>query len=95
MDFVAELFLEILGEAIIEGGVDAAVNHRLPKWLRVLTLAVLGLLFTAVFAVILLAGVGAFRELPLISLFLFALDAVFVFVTGRKLRKILRTFSRI
>ena len=94
MDAIAEIFMEILGTAIIEGGVSAASNRRRPLWQRVLVLAVLVLFSIAVFAVLLLVGIGAFRDLPLISLFLFALDAVWVFLSVRKFRNILRTFSR-
>ena len=65
-----------------------------PAWLRVLVLAVLGLFCAGVFAVILLVGLGALPELPLIFLFLFVLDAGWVFLCVRRLRKILRTFSR-
>ena len=65
-----------------------------PAWLRVLVLAVLGLFCAAVFAVILLVGVGSLPDLPLIALFLFALDAVWVSLCVRRSCKILRTFSR-
>ena len=93
MDFILETVLEILGELLIEGGVGAASSRRLPLWVRVLILIGLGLLFFAVFALILLVGVGIFRELPLLSLALFALDAVWIFSGFRKFRRILRTFS--
>ena len=94
MDFLLEFFLELLGEFAVEGGVSAASDHRRPKWQRVLVLAVLALFCAAVFAVILLVGVYALPDLPLISLFLFALDAVWVFLCVRRLGKILRTFPR-
>ena len=93
MDFVAEFFLEILGEAVVEGGVNAASDRRRPKWLRGLILALLGLFAAAVFAVIFLVGLAAVRAHPLISLALFALDGCWAFLCVRKLRKILRTFS--
>ena len=93
MDAILEILMEMLGTAIVEGGVSAASNRRRPVWHRVLILAVLGLFFAAVFAVILLVGIGAARDLPLISLFLFALDAAWVFLGVRRLRSILRTFS--
>ena len=92
MELFAELILEILGELLIEGGVEAASSRRLPGWARVLALTVLGLLFIAVFVLLLLVGLGALQELPLLSLVLFVLDAAW-FVSGfRKFRKILRTF---
>ena len=94
MDAIAEILMEMLGTAIVEGGVSAASNRRRPKWQRILMLAVLCLFFAAVFAVILLVGLGAVRDLPLISLLLFALDAVWVFLGVRRLRKILHTFSK-
>ncbi|MCI8916740.1 MAG: hypothetical protein HFF26_08770 [Oscillospiraceae bacterium] len=53
----------------------------------------LGLFCAAVFAVVLLAGIGALPDLPVISVFLFALDAVWVFLCIRRFSKILRTFS--
>jgi len=94
MDAILEILMEVLGTAIVEGGVSAASNHRRPAWQRVLVLAVLALFCAGVFAVLLLVGVGALPDLPLISLFLFALDAVWVFLCVRRLRKILRTFSK-
>ena len=92
MEFIAEFVVEVLGELLIEGGAQAASSRRLPTWARVLILTVLGLLFLAVFALILLVGIAALQELPLLSAVLFVLDAVW-FVSGfRKFRKILRTF---
>ena len=92
MELIAEIVVEIFGELLIEGGVEAASSRRLPGWARVLVLAVLGLLFAAVFALILLVGIAALQELPLLSLVLFALDAAWIFSGFRKFRKILRTF---
>ena len=92
MELIAEIVLEALGELLIEGGVKAASSRRLPRWARVLILTGLGLLFSAVFAVILLVGIAALQELLPLSLFLFALDAVWIFLGVRKLRKILRSF---
>ena len=94
MELFAEFILEILGELLIEGGTQAASNRRLSTWARVLILAVLGLLFAAVFVLILLVGVCALQEIPLLSLVLFVLDAAWVLSGFRKFRKILRTFPR-
>ena len=94
MEFLMELLFEVLGEVFLENGVEMAADHRLPRWASVLILIVTALLFTAVFAIILLVGIGAVRDLPLISFFLFALDAVWVFLGVHKFRKITRTFSR-
>ena len=94
MELFAEFILEILGELLIEGGAQAASSRRLPGWMRVLALTVLGLLFFAVFVLLLLVGLGALQELPLLSLVLFALDAVWFFSGVRKFRRILRTFPR-
>ena len=94
MDAILEILMEMLGTAIVEGGADAASDRRRPVWQRVLVLALLALFCAAVFAVILLVGVGALPDLPVISLFLFALDAIWVFLCVRRFRKILRTFSR-
>ena len=94
MELIAEILVEVLGELLIEGGVEAASSRRLPRWARVLILTALGLLFSAVFAVILLVGICALQEIPLLSLVLFALDAAWVFSGFRKFRKIMHTFSR-
>ena len=94
MEFLAELVLDVLGELLIEGGVDAASSRRLPGWARVLILIGLGLLFSAVFALILLVGIAALQELPLLSPVLFVLDAAWFFSGLRKFRRILRTFPR-
>ena len=94
MEVIAEIVVEILGELLIGGGAQAASSRRLPTWARVLILAVLGLLFFAVFAILLLVGIGMFQDYPLLSLFLLALDAAWIFFGVRKLRKILRTFPR-
>ena len=94
MEFLTEFAIELLGGFLVDAGADTVSDRRRPMWLRILILAGLGLLFTAVFAILLIVGIGAFQDLPLISLFLFALDAAFVFVAIRKLRKILRTLSQ-
>ena len=94
MELFAEFILEVLGEFLIEGGVWAASDRRRPKWARVLILIVLGLLFLAVFAILLLVGIAARQELPLLSLVLLVLDAAWVFAGLRKFRKILRAFPR-
>ena len=94
MEFIAEIAVEILGELLIEGGVGAASSRRLPRWARILILTGLGLLFFAVFALILLVGIAAFREIPLLSLVLFVLDAAWIFSGFRRFRRILRTFPR-
>ena len=94
MELIAEIVVEVLGELLIEGGVEAATSRRLPKLVRVLILVGLGLLFSAVFFLILLVGIAALQELPLLSLVLFALDAVWLFSGVQKFRKILRTFPR-
>ena len=92
MELIAEIVLEVLGELFIEGGVEAASSRRLPRWARILILAGLGLLCLAVFVLILMVGIAARQELPLLSLVLLVLDAAW-FVSGfRKFRKILRTF---
>ena len=94
MELFADFVLEILGELLIEGGAQAASDHRRPMWARVLLLIVLGLLFAAVFAILLLVGIAALQELPLLSIALLALDAVWFFLGFRKFRKILRTFCQ-
>ena len=94
MDFFLEFAFELVGEMIMEGGENAASSHRLPRWARVLILIGMALFYAAIFAILLLVGVGAFRELPWISAILFALDAALVFLLVHKFRRILRTFSR-
>ena len=90
MEFLIELLVEILGEVFLENGVEMASGRRLPKWARVLILIASALFFTAVFGMVLAAGVGAFREVPLISLLLFALDAGLVFLCVNQIRRNLR-----
>ena len=90
MEFLIELLFEILGEVFLENGIDIASDHRLPRWARVLILIVTALVFAAVFGIILMVGIGALRELPLVSLLLFALDAALVFFCIYKVRQVLR-----
>jgi len=95
MDFIVEFFGELLGEALLEGGVSAATDHRRPRWQRVLVLSLLALFFAAVFALIAAAGVIAVREgIPIAGILLFALDLALIVYSFCKLRKILRTFPR-
>ena len=94
MEVIAEIVVEILGELLIGGGAQAASSRRLPMWARVLILTGLGLLFSAVFVLILLVGICALQELPLLSLVLFVLDAAWFFSGFQKFRRILRTFPR-
>ncbi len=95
MDFVVEILGEVLGEAILEGGVSAASDHRLPKWLRVLILSLLALFFAAVFAAMAAGGVISIRDgSPLAGIALLILDLALIFFSFCTLRKILRAFSR-
>ena len=95
MDFVAEILMEILGEAIMEGGVDAASDHRRPKWQRVLILSLVVLFFAAVFVLMTAAGVIMLAGgRPVAGILMLALDAVLIVFSICKFRKILRTFSR-
>ena len=95
MDFVAEIFMEILGEAIIEGGVDAASDHRRPKWQRVLILSLIMLFFAAVFVLMTAAGVIMLTDgRPVAGVLMLALDLALIFFCLHKFRNILRTFSR-
>ena len=53
MEFLAEFLFELVGEVFLENGVETASGRRLPKWLRVLILAVTALVYVAVFSIIL------------------------------------------
>ncbi len=95
MDFIVEILGEVLVEAILEGGVSAASDHRLPRWLRVLILSLLALVFAALFALIAAAGALAVREgIPIAGILLFALDLALIVFSLSKLRKILRALPR-
>ena len=94
MEFLMEVLAETVGEVFLNFGVEASVDHRLPKWLRVLILTATVIIFAAVFGIVLLVAIGALSHTPLMSLLLFALDAGLVFFCACRVRKILRTFSR-
>ncbi len=95
MDFVVEILGEVLGEAILEGGVAVASDHRRPGWQRVLVLSLLTLFFAAVFAVMAVGGVFLVREGRLLAgIVLFILDLALIVLSFYKLHKILRTFPR-
>ena len=89
-----EVLVETVGEVFLNYGVEASVDHRLPKWMRIFILAAAALIFAAVFGIVLIIGVGALSHTPWMSLLLFALDAGLVFLCACKVRKVLRTFSR-
>ena len=92
MDFLIELLFEAIG-VFLENGVEIAADRRLPKWASVLILVVSALVFAAVFGIILAVGVGAFRDMPLLTLVCFALDAGLVALLVRQLRTVVRTRS--
>ncbi len=95
MDFVAEIFLEILGKAMIEGGMSAASDHRRPRWQRVLILSLMMLFFAAVFALMTAAGIIMVTESrPLAGAAMLVLDLGLIVCCVYGLRKILCTFSR-
>ena len=96
MEFIAEILMEILGEAIMEGGETAASSRRLPRWARILALAGLVLFYAALFTILTLVGIAALRNQGAlwISLIVFALAGLLVFMVVHKLHKILRTFSK-
>lgn len=95
MDAIAEIFMEILGELVLEGGVSAASDHRRPKWLRVLILTLMALFFAAVFALMAAGGIIMLKDgKPIAGVLMLALDLALVVLSVYSLRKILRTFSR-
>jgi len=95
MDFIVEILGEVLGEAILEGGVSAASDHRRPMWQRVLILALLALFFAAVFALMAAGGIILITEDSSIAgIVLLALDLALIVFSFCKLRKLLRTFPR-
>ena len=95
MDAILEILMEMLGTAIVEGGVSAASNRRRPIWQRVLVLTLIALFFAAAFGLMAWAGVLMARQGRIAAaVCMFALDAGLVFFCACKVRKILRTFSR-
>ena len=95
MDFLIEFAGEILGELVLEGGVDAASDHRRPKWLRILILSLIALFFAAVFVLMTAAGVIMLTGgRPIAGILMLALDVALIVLSIYKFRKILRTFSR-
>ena len=89
MEFLLEVLAETIGEVFLNCGIEASIDHRLPKWLRVLILAATTLVFAAVFGIPLIVGIGALSHTPWISLLLFALDGGLVFLCACKVRKVL------
>jgi len=95
MAFILELLVELLGEALLDGGVSAASDHRRPGWLRVLILSLLALFFAAVFALMAAGGVIIFREgRHAAGVVLLALDLALIVFSICRLYQILRTFPR-
>ncbi len=95
MDFVVEILGEVLGEAVLEGGVFVASVHCRPRWLRVLILCLLALFFAAVFAAMAAGGIISVRDgRPLAGIALLTLDLALIVLSFYKLRKLLRTFPR-
>ena len=91
MEFLLEVLAETIGEVFLNCGIEASIDHRLPRWLRVLILAATTLVFAAVFGIPLIVGIGALSHTPWISLLLFALDGGLVFLCACKVRKVLHT----
>ncbi len=93
MEFLIE-FVGILADLVLEGGADAASNCRRPMWQRVL-LALIVLVFAAVFALMTASGVMMLTEgRPIAGVLMLGLALGLVVLSLHKLRKILRTFSR-
>ena len=94
MDFLTEFLLEALGELVLDGGMSAASERRRPRWLRLLILLFIALLFIAVFAGIVAGGIVFLSEgrLP-VGIVLLLLDLALVACTAYQLHKILRTLS--
>lgn len=52
MEYVIELILELL----LEGGMEASTNKRLPKWLRYTLIAFISLFFIVIIGIVFLAA---------------------------------------
>ncbi len=95
MEFLAEFLMELVGEALIGAGVDAASNRRCPKWLRVSILSLIVLFFAAVFVLVGAGGIVMVAEdNPAIGFAMLALDLALIVFSLCKLCNILRTFPR-
>ena len=95
MDAIVEILMEMLGTAIVEGGVSAASNRRRPIWQRVLVLTLIALFFAAAFGLMAWAGVLMARQGRIAAaVCLFILDLLLIVLAVCKIRKILRAFSK-
>ena len=95
MEFLAEFLFELFGEVMIDTSVDAASDHRRPRWQRVLILSLIALFFAAVFILMTAAGVIMLTGgRPIAGILMLALDLALIILSIYKFRKILRTFSR-
>ena len=90
MDLLAEFFLELLGEIVLDGGMSAASDRRRPRGQRLLILLPIALLFTAVFAGMAAGGIVFLSEgrLPA-GIVLLLLDLALIACTAYQLHKIL------
>ena len=95
MDLLAEFFLELLGEIVLEGGMSAASDCRRSRRQRLLILLPAALLFAAVFAGMAAGGAVFLSEgrLPA-GIVLLLLDLALIACMAYQLHKILRTLSK-
>ena len=98
MEFLAELFMEILGEIISTNVSDAVRDHRRPRWQRVLALSLIVLFLTAAAAVgALMAAAGVFMLFdggPVGGVLVSALGAFVIVCCLYVIYKTLRTFFK-
>ena len=84
MDDIIELLAELFWDVLFELSTD----NRLPKWIRYPAIGLVFLLIAAVLGLILALGIRMLGEIWFVGVILIALDALFVFLAIRKVRRV-------
>lgn len=90
LEFVIDVLGEVFIELFAEGAVEATRSSRVPRPIRIVLMAVIGLFVLAILSVAVAACVYAFREDVGIGLLVLAVVLLMVFGLARSIRKQIR-----
>lgn len=82
MEFIFEFILEL----VLEGGIEASKNSKIPKFVRYPLIVVISLFFIAVIGIIFLAGILSLRENILLGILLISLGLFMLIMSVIKFR---------
>lgn len=87
MDFIFEIIVELILTLIVEGGVEASTNSRIPKFVRIPLLIIFGLGFLVIVFGLIIMGILTMSDNKVVEIFFIGLGIFFAVAISFQIRK--------